>query len=156
MRKTIYTLVLIAFVLAFSSMAAAQASRKSVSGAEVTGTFHSYFKGRFKGSANVIMIQALGKGRLKVAFDLVYPYLDNQGEMTANLGRLTAEATIKGDTAIVETSEFGECRIKIKFVRPGQIKVTQEAVDCGFGNRVTADGTYKKTSARKPKFEDNP
>lgn len=156
MRKTFYVLALASIVLTFTAMASAQSSRKSVSVAEVTGTFNFYFTGKFKGSTNEIKIQALGKGRLKVAFDLVYPFIDAAGEMSANLGQLTTEAVIKGDTAIIENDEFGECRIKIKFVRPGQIKVTQETVNCGFGNKVTADGAYRKTSSRKPKFEDNP
>ena len=40
----------------------AQKNRKSVSGAEVTGTFRMNFSGKFKGSYNEIKIQALGRG----------------------------------------------------------------------------------------------
>jgi hypothetical protein len=35
----------------------------------------------------------------------------------------------------------------------GKLIVTQVGT-CGFGNRVVADGTYKKTSSKKPKFEE--
>ena len=44
--KKLFVLFLAFF--AFSSVAFGQ-TRKSVSGAEVTGTFRSYFKGKFKG-----------------------------------------------------------------------------------------------------------
>jgi hypothetical protein len=76
--------------------------------------------------------------------------------MSANLGQLEGEADIKGDTAVYSSDEFGPCRITIRFLRPGTIKVTQQSdgAGCGFGHRVTADGTYKKTSNKKPNFED--
>jgi hypothetical protein len=64
-------------------------------------------------------------------------------------------AKISGDTAIYENNEFGPCKITIKFVKAGTIKVTQEGsdADCGFGHNVTAEGTYKKISSKKPKFD---
>ena len=44
-----------------------------------------------------------------------------------------------------------ECRITLKFTG-GKLVVTQTGI-CGFGHNVTAEGTYKKVSAKKPKFE---
>lgn len=126
-------------------------NRKSVSAAEVNGTFRSYFGGKFKGSYNEIRILALGKGKLKVAFDLVYPYVDGTGELSANLGSTEGEAEIEGDTAVFMDDEYGECAITIKFLKPGAIAVSQEG-DCGFGLNVSADGNYRKTSGVKPKF----
>ena len=35
----------------------------------------------------------------------------------------------------------------------GKLLVTQES-SCGFGMNVTADGTYRKVSTRKPKFNE--
>lgn len=130
-------------------------NRKAVGAAEVNGTFRDYFTGKNKGSYNEIKILALGKGKLKVSFELIYPYQTASGEATANMGSAEGEAMIEGDTAVYSSSEFGECRITIKFVKPGQIKVTQSGTDaqCGFGFNVSADGTYKKTSGAKPKFE---
>ena len=86
--------------------------------------------------------------------DLLYPYVVDR-ELSANIGELDGEATIEGDTAVYSSTEFGDCTITIKFVRPGTIKVTQSGADfdCGFGHNVTADGTYKKMSSKKPKFE---
>ena len=129
--------------------------RKAVSGTEATGTFRNYFNGKFKGSRDEIKIIALGKGKLRIGFDLVYPYVDGNGEMSANMGTAAGVATIAGDTAVYFSDEFGQCGITIKFVKPGQIKVTQNGSDaeCGFGANVSADGIYKKVSGAKPKFE---
>lgn len=143
------------FLLAFGAVFQIQAqTRKAVSGAEATGTFRDYFSGKFKGNYNEIKILALGKGKLKVSFDLTYPHRDAQGEMTANMGSAEGEATISGDTAVYKNSEYGECKIMIKFIKPGTIKVSQEGTDgdCGFGFNVNAGGTYKKVSGAKPKF----
>jgi hypothetical protein len=150
-------LVLCAVMLACSAAFQANAqNRKSVSAAEVNGTFRDYFGGKFKGNYNEIKILALGKGKVKVSFGLTYPYIDGTGGMTANVGEAAGEASINGDTAIYTNEEFGECKITIKFVRPGIIKVDQSGADsqCGFGFNVSASGTYKKTSKSKPQFNE--
>jgi hypothetical protein len=147
-------LFFLAFGLASLPEAAAQ-NRKSVSAAEVNGTFRSNFTGRFKGSYNEIKILALGRGRMKVSFDLIYTYVTGNGELSANIGSAEGEATIVGDTAVFSSGDnYGNCKITIKFVKPGLINVTQESFgsDCDFGHNVTANGTYKKTSGAKPKF----
>ena len=142
--------------LSLTTEAAAQ-NRKAVGAAEVNGTFRSYFKGRFKGSYNEIKIFALGRGKLKISFDLTYPFVDGTGALSANLGTAQGIGEIYGDTGVFTSEENGgACKIIIKFVRPGEIKVEQSAEesDCGFGHNVTANGTYKKASAAKPKFEE--
>jgi len=128
----------------------AAGQRKSVSGAEVTGTFRYSFTGKFRGNYSEIKIQALGKGKLRVGFELTYPYMVGKEQM-ANEGTSTGEADIEGDTAI-----YLPCTITIKFVRPGLIKVTQNdtGTDCGFGLNVSADGTYLKVSSKKPNFDE--
>lgn len=132
----------------------AQAARASVPASEVNGTFRSYFKGKYKGSSNEIKILALGGGKLKVGFDLVYPFTDGTGELSANLGQLTGVAIISGDTAVYSSEEYGTCRITIKFVKPGTIRVDDVGGSgCGFGHNVTAAGTYTRSSRVKPKFE---
>jgi hypothetical protein len=132
------------------------AQRAAVSGAEVTGTFRSYFKGSARGSYNEILVQALGGNKLKVEMSLTYPYKANR-EALANVGEATGEAIIKGDTAIFIPDYAKEnnnaCRITLKFSKPGSLVVTTENnLDCGFGFNVEADGTYRKTSSTKPKF----
>jgi hypothetical protein len=130
------------------------AQRKAVSGAEVTGTFRSYFTGKFKDSYNEILIQALGGNKLKIEMKLVYPYQVNE-QISVNVGSASGEAVIQGDTAVFTPADAtgSSCKITLKFTKPGTLIVTTENnIECGFGHNVTADGTYKKTSGAKPKF----
>ena len=139
----------------FASTGYGQTSRKSVTAAEVNGTFRYNFAGNFRGSFSEIKILSLGGGRLRISMDLTYPYeLDD--EITANEGTLDGEATIKGDTAVYSAKGYtGQCEITIRFVKPGLIKVKDNpgAIECGFGNHVYAGGTYQKVSSKKPTFE---
>ena len=156
MTRSVLMMLPAAVLLGWAAMAApAQTGRKAVSATEVNGTFRMNFKGRYRANSNEIKILALGCGQLRIAMDLTYPYTMQNGEQMANVGQLDGEAAIDGDTAIYSSREFGRCEITIKFVRPGTIKVSQDGSDaaCGFGNNVTADGTYRKVSSRKPKFE---
>ncbi|NOT46122.1 MAG: hypothetical protein HOP17_00025 [Acidobacteria bacterium] len=122
----------------------------------MNGTFRYNFAGKFKGSASQIKILSLGKGKLQVEFDLVYPYIDGTGELSANMGQASGIAEISGDTAIYNSKEDDGCRITIKFVRPGTIRVDQEGGSaCGFGHNVTAGGIYIRESKMKPTFESN-
>lgn len=141
-------------VLFLSPMSSAAQTRKAVSVAEVTGTFRSYFTGKAKGSYEEIKIASAGKGKLKVNFELMYPHIDANGQVMPNMGTAQGEAAIDGATAIYTSNDYGQCKITIDFIKPGQIKVTQSGSDseCGFGANVTADGTYKKVSGAKPKF----
>jgi hypothetical protein len=129
--------------------------RAAVSGKEVTGTFKYEFTGKYKGSWNEIQIQALGNNKVKIGFDLTYPYTMANGDLMANVGNAVGEADIVGDEAIFTQSEGGTCSIRVKFVKAGVIKVTQEQAEagCGFGLNVSAEGTYKKVSSTKPKFD---
>lgn len=131
------------------------AQRASVSGKEVTGTFRLAFTGKYKGSSSDILIQALGGGKIKLGFDLIYPYTMSNGDLMANVGQSVVEGKITGDKAVYTSNENDEkCEISIHFVKPGIIKVTQEqeGAGCGFGMNVTARGTYKKVSSAKPDF----
>ena len=155
-RKLLFLLFL-AFTFCFSAVNSdAQTKRKAVGAAEVNGTFRDYFTGKYKGNYNEIKILALGAGKLRVSFSLVYPFVDATGAMSANVGEADGEATIKGDTATFTPVDAEDCTITIKFVKPGAIRVTQTgASGCGFGFNVSASGDYKKTSGAKPKFESN-
>ncbi len=147
-------LIFASLILLFSTINANAQNRKSVSAAEVNGTFRSFFDGKFKGNYNEIKILALGKGKLRVAFDLTYPFINGMGELMANVGIADGTATIDGDTAVFSPDENGRCKITIKFVKRGTIEITQSGAvgECGFGFNVNADGIYKKASSVKPKF----
>lgn len=148
-------LLFIFAILIFVGVSGVFAQRKSVSGAEVTGTFRDYFGGASKDFYNEIQIKALGGGKLKVSMNLIYPYKTGSGEMTANTGEATGEASIEGDTAIFTPEGTETCKITIKFVKPGVIKVTEDGgySGCGFGHNVYSAGTYKKVSGKKPRVK---
>ena len=113
-----------------------------MSAAQVNGTWPSKY-GEFK-------IWALGRQRLQVEFSGVYEYKTPQ-RPTANSGEGSGIATIDGDTALFKPEGAEEeCQITLKFTG-GKLVVTQTGI-CGFGHNVTAAGTYKKVSAKKPKF----
>lgn len=153
-KKLIIFLFAILLFLGLSENIFAQ--RKSISGKEVTGTFRYEYTGKFKGIFNEIKIRSLGNNKVKVGFGLTYPFTADDGNLSANVGEAVGEAEINGDTAIYSTSEDGgKCEITIKFVKTGQIKVTQtqEGAGCGFGLNVSAQGTYKKVSSKTPVFE---
>lgn len=135
------------------------AQRAAISGAEVTGTFRSYFKGKYRKSYNEILIQALGGNKLKIEMELIDPYEVN-GELMAHFGFASGEAIITGDTAVfmptTETEAAERCKVTLKFTKPGTLIVTTEHNgNCGFGFNVEADGSYIKTSSAKPKFGTN-
>lgn len=154
MKKTTLLIIVFAMIAAFADQATAQLSRKSVSGAEVTGTFKRNFSGKFRKMSNDIQIQALGGGQLRVVFDLVYPYSLQNGETSVNIGRIDSTIPIVGDTAIYRSTEYGDCTITLKFTKPGTVVVTQDgdSPECGFGHNVFAAGTYRKISSKKPIF----
>jgi hypothetical protein len=133
-----------ALCLAGVSIVTARADRnKSVTAAQVNGTWKTK-SGEFK-------IWALGQQRLQIEFSGTYEYKTPQGP-SANEGEGSGIATIEGDTAIFKPEGAeDECRITLKFTG-GKLVVTQTGI-CGFGHNVTAEGTYKKVSAKKPKFE---
>jgi len=115
---------------------------KSITAAQVNGIW--------KTKGGEFRIWALGKQRLRVEFSGVYEYKSPQG-LTANEGEGSGVATIEGDTAIFKPEGAEEeCQITLKFTG-GKLLVTQTGI-CGFGHNVSAEGTYKKTSSRKPKF----
>jgi hypothetical protein len=117
-------------------------SDKSVTAAQVNGTW--------KTKGGEFRIFALGKRRLRVKFSGVYEYKTPQGPM-ANEGEGSGIATIEGDTAIFKPEGAEEeCQITLKFTG-GKLVVTQTGI-CGFGHNVSAEGTYKRISSKKPKF----
>jgi hypothetical protein len=141
MRETWKTWAL--WLTAVSMVTAQAGNEKVVTAAQVNGTWKTKY-GEFK-------IWALRKQRLQIDFSGVYEYKAPQSP-TANEGVGTGVATIEGDTAIFkpEGAEV-ECQITLKFTGD-KLVVTQTGI-CGFGHNVTAAGTYKKVSAKKPKFD---
>ncbi len=148
MKKSFILLSLAFISFAFATETFAQ--RKAASAAEVTGTF------KLTSDANrssEFKILALGKGNLKVEFFTALK-LGPNGDARGNTANGIGVAIITSDFATFtpDGQEPDACNITIKFVKLGQIKVTQEG-DCGFiSDTITTAGTYKRTSAAKPKF----
>lgn len=136
---------LLTLLISYSVMGFSETHRDSVSKEEVNGTFIMKFPAPYADNSNSLEVKALGGGKIKISFNLLYPYKVN-GELQANSGELSGIAHIKGDTAIYSSSEYGQCIITITFVKPGVVSVKQEGsdADCGFGHNVFADGTYYK------------
>ena len=131
-----------AFALCFIATLPVSAQH-DVTAAQVNGTWKMK-GGEFK-------IWALGQQRLQIEFSGTYEYKSPAGPM-ANEGQGSGIARIEGDTAIFKPEGADdECAIILKFT-PGKLVVTQTRV-CGFGHNVTAEGTYKKVSSKKPKFD---
>lgn len=118
-------------------------AQNDVTAAQVNGTWKTK-TGEFK-------IWALGQQRLQIEFSGTYEYQSPQGP-TANEGQGSGIARIEGNTAIFKPEGAeDDCKITLKFT-DGKLVVTQTGI-CGFGNNVSADGTYKKVSSKKPKFD---
>lgn len=130
-------------ILVPPSEVASSPDQKVVTAAQVNGTW--------KSRGNTFSVWALGQQRLQVEFVGVYEYKTPDGPM-ANTGTGSGIARIEGDTAIFKPEGLGdeECKITMKFTK-GRLVVEQEGI-CGFGHRVYATGTYRKTSRAKPKF----
>ena len=109
--------------------------------------------GTWKMKDNEFKIWALGQQKLQITFFGAYEYKSPHGPM-ANTGEGSGIAQIEGDTAIFKPEGAeDECQITLKFAN-GKLIVTQTGI-CGFGHNVTAEGTYKKVSSKKPKFDSN-
>ncbi len=154
--KSILTVLCAALFFGFSATAAsAQTSRKSVPAAEVNGTFRMPFTGRFKGSSNEIKILALGGGKLHIAMELMYPFVVN-GELSANLGELDGEAAIVGDVAVYDSMpRTAHALSPSNSSGPARSRSRRKAWTslADLAHNVFADGTYKKISSAKPKFD---
>lgn len=122
----------------------ARAGEPDVTAAQVNGTW--------KCSSGVFKIWALGGGKLQVDFSGVYDYKLADGSPMANAGAGSGTASIAGQTAKFKPDDTEPSdMITLRFVH-GHLEVEQEGA-CGFGKHVTAAGTYRRVSARKPVFE---
>jgi hypothetical protein len=78
----------------------------------------------------------------------------SRGAPSYNMGFLEGALTVEEGRAIYR-SQDGACAIAFAFARE-TVVVKQERgsdADCGFGHAVSADGTYRRISRKKPKFD---
>ena len=150
--KTTLRLILMIFAVGISTLAQDPQSTNPpkppakqkviVTAAQANGTYR-YNQSEFR-------ILALGRNRLKVQFDGVYPTAGG----SVNLGYAAGEAVIDGNIATFKPSDTEHCEITLIFL-PNKLKVVQDGSDsdCGFGHNVFAGGNYRKVKSGKPKFE---
>ncbi|MGI8435628.1 MAG: hypothetical protein ACR2NX_01805 [Chthoniobacterales bacterium] len=106
--------------------------------------------GTWKSKHGEFKIWTVDGDLLQVEFSGSYEYDSPQGPM-ANTGEGSGAATLENGTARFKPDGAEEeCEILLKFAG-GKLIVTQTGV-CGFGNKVTAAGTYERTSTTEPKF----
>jgi len=118
----------------------------ALSTAEITGTFTG------QGGSNFDILVA-GKNKLQVSFSGVYFYKTPEGDSMSNTGQAAGIADLQGDTAYLRPNGVEKtCTLVLRFPRPGQILASQQgdSANCGFGENVRADGSYRKTSSVKP------
>jgi hypothetical protein len=121
-----------AIALLFVSIASERA--KGVSGTEVNGTWTNKH-GEFR-------IWAINPSRLQIEFS---------GTNDTNTGEANGHALLENDTATFKPDNAEDCRITLQFAHD-KLVARQEG-DCGFGLNVSAAGTYKRVSSKKPEFE---
>lgn len=124
--------------------------QKVVTAAQVNGTWHET-SSKVKGVSTEFRIWALGGQKLQIEF-----YANNALEKFSNFE--TGTATIEGTTATFKLSgtpidDQNPCVMTLKFGGGDKLTVVENGV-CGWGKGVGSDGTYKKLSSRKPKFDE--
>ena len=151
LRDIKQVLLILSLVLMAGSVVTAQAPGQS--GADTKIVTATQINGTWRSGKNEFKILALGGGKLRVEFSGVYEYRSPQGP-SANVGEGWGIAHIEGDTIRFkpEVSE-DECMITMKY-STGRLHVSQSGI-CGFGFNVTAEGTYRRVSASKPKFSEH-
>ena|SRR5215204_1500951 len=129
--------------MALALLLPSPASPQVATAAEVNGTW--------KDRTKILRVWALGNQGLKVEFHGTYEYKAG-GAWTANTGYASGIAMIEGVVATFkpEGADAG-CKIAMTF-QGGRLLVDQRG-DCGFGLNVVASGNYRKTSSRKPDFD---
>jgi hypothetical protein len=115
----------------------------------LTGTYKSAAAGPL---INEVWVQELSPNRLRFAVwaDAAFSCAD----MGNHVGGASGEIVLTGQDAVWESREFGDvCRLHFSFGTDA-LTVTQEGSpeDCGFGQRVYADGAYRRTDRQPPHF----
>jgi hypothetical protein len=115
----------------------------------VTGTYKS---GRGDPLVNEVWVEQLAGDTLR--FEVWATGAFSCVDMGNHLGGASGRVALADHDAVWQTEEFGgRCRLRFSF-GPDELTVTQQGspMDCGFGNRVYADGTYRRTSRQRPRF----
>ena len=95
--------------------------------------------GSYKFNENDLTVLQLPGGRIKFKVSAM---------AGSNIGEAEGEIALTDDTAVYKNNDFGKCVIVLKFIANKAV-ITQDG-QCGMGNNVSADGTYKKLNGKVP------
>ena len=137
MKRFLTILILFCLFLSLSSV-----SKPFFVELNPTGTYE--YKHGTNGDGTV-KVQKIGTDKINVSLFVI------GGPPSHNMGELMEVLKIKNGVAIYKS---GDCTIKFTF-NSKAVKVTQTGFDCGFGNGISANGYYKKTSSKVPNMDES-
>ena len=77
----------------------------------------------------------------------------NAGAPSYNSGQIGGRIEISTGTGVFNDANFPDCQFKFSFVEDKLIVETvEDKYDCPFGNRVSADGEFKRESSVTPEY----
>ena len=103
---------------------------------------------------NEFKIEQISENQIRVAFSGSTEYKMADGEPMSDAGetkpQIVALDTATKTTGVLAPEGEDECRITLKFSKD-KLQVEQEGL-CGFGAKVSASGSYKRTNTEVPVF----
>jgi uncharacterized protein len=112
----------------------------ALSGPSTAPAFGSFI-GTYKMQNGEALIQQTGE-RIKFSINATY---------RQNTGEITGEVPLMGNSAKY-VDQDADCTLSFKFAA-GKLDITRDGT-CGMGLNVSGAGSYKRTSADAPKFEE--
>ncbi len=116
---------------------------------DLTGTY-IYKYPEDGGSGQIKVLQTIS-GEITIDVDAV------RGGPSYNMARIEKSVIpLHGNKAVYENDEFGKCKLLFTFGESTlEVDYLDQAYECGFGNGASAAGSYIRTNASKPAFEEN-
>jgi hypothetical protein len=115
---------------------------------DLTGTYYYSF-GEDEGSGEVRVVQT-SPTKITIAVEAI------TGAPGYNMA--SVEKTVlrlKGNKAVYANDDFGKCRLLFTFgENTVRVDYLDGAYECGFGHNASASGSYVRTNASKPTFEE--
>ncbi|HEV7396978.1 MAG TPA: hypothetical protein VGN86_10745 [Pyrinomonadaceae bacterium] len=120
-------------------------STRAAARLKVTGSYSA----NSKSAPNSMEVLELPDGKIKL--HILALWVSHYNAENVHNGEIQSVVDLIGNTAAYKDDH---CSISLKFTRTAVVvKQADEVGDCDFGANVTASGTYRKVSSRKPKFD---
>lgn len=113
-------------------------SREAAAAAPPTKLSSPIVNGIYAVASNRMRLQMLSSSQLRVELET------QSAGPTPDTGFLAGEASIKGNLAVYDNSQFGRCVLTFTFTAPGRVSVAMDGDtgSCGLGHRAAPDGQY--------------